>query len=937
MWPKMLPCMQKKTSRKMAKLYARQRRFTWLVVGARARWLRVTTDVCARPRACPVGVATNMISALQDAATAGATASTVGGHSPSGASAWKQPGGGGGGVSLLKSAVSRVKAVGEAVRVAHALKTEAKRRRFIRYRDYDFDGAIPLDIEEFYSLQPRSVREKHGTVAIRRWHRACCAANGAEAVEQQRISINQFFLWTLSPAAAEHGAIALGDALIKYDTTPSYEVSDGNLDMQEFAVACRDMGFDRPSQPADIFKSLDKDLSGEVSYTELVASIEAEGCGDISLEAKMMMLALAWTVDLGGAAAATQQAPQRSWPTTAVDSPSSAGEGVGSTSGAPQSAPASATVAALPNARVVEDVDPPALHLQACSWRIGGRDKDGEKALAEAQEEAAEAAALFDRMQSAKQIDVDGLAAAKRGVAAANKRVGDADYDLTLANAAMVREEVEACLSASGGMVADLVRLILSPDMKAEREDDVVVDDMQFHEAMTRRLGYRGTPWTLRTVFRSMDLDGDGEVCFDELWEWVRGVQHPLDRRIDRTTKRTRDVAVEVPPGAKFCLDDISWDERTMRSMIWRALERAKVSTLDLLRVSCLKPPAEGIHALCKADFVRMVSRLLRNVSRATWEAELEALTEEVFTVVSGKHDTLGGTLAKRVDVRELERWLGATDDDPDDPSASPPLKRVLMRQSTISLRETRRAAARADRAKAKAKAEAARAAQKIESAIANAATRGAELRAQGGRPGSPRGWGGSPWGVATLRPLRVSTSTPKLTAISTDGGGGGSCGGGLRPSTVSVASSSPTTTRGQLSALSSATSRPATSAHGTESYRSPPSRGLGVGDEGLVSSNAGGFFMMGGGANQTSSYGRLSMSSPRGERTAHSWRSASALHLARPPRQIVIRNGLAKRVSTPASELCLAQMRLRSGRVGDEKELEQVMGSLRQLLSGQG
>ena len=39
---------------------------------------------------------------------------------------------------------------------------------------------------------------------------------------------------------------------------------------------------------------------------------------------------------------------------------------------------------------------------------------------------------------------------------------------------------------------------------------------------------------------------GDGEVGFDELWEWVEGRAHALDKRIDRKASRAKNLVVTV-------------------------------------------------------------------------------------------------------------------------------------------------------------------------------------------------------------------------------------------------------------------------------------------------------------------------------------------------------------------------------------------------------
>ena len=154
----------------------------------------------------------------------------------------------------LRSGVKRLKSTLDAVGATQALRTDARRRRGVRYRHYDFDGDVDLDWEEFYSIQPRKIREQHSAASIRKWFNAMYAASGKPGVA----SVNDFFMFTLSARASEQGAGSLGAALKRYDTTPAYAVT-GDLDRAEFAVVCETMGFGSDAQVEHIFRSLDKD------------------------------------------------------------------------------------------------------------------------------------------------------------------------------------------------------------------------------------------------------------------------------------------------------------------------------------------------------------------------------------------------------------------------------------------------------------------------------------------------------------------------------------------------------------------------------------------------------------------------------------------------------------------------------------------------------
>ena len=75
----------------------------------------------------------------------------------------------------LRSGVKRLKSTLDAVGATQALRTDARRRRGVRYRHYDFDGDVDLDWEEFYSIQPRKIREQYSAASIRKWFNAVYA------------------------------------------------------------------------------------------------------------------------------------------------------------------------------------------------------------------------------------------------------------------------------------------------------------------------------------------------------------------------------------------------------------------------------------------------------------------------------------------------------------------------------------------------------------------------------------------------------------------------------------------------------------------------------------------------------------------------------------------------------------------------------------------
>ena len=101
-------------------------------------------------------------------------------------------------------------------------------------------------------------------------------------------SQNEFFRWSLAKACQKHGTDALAAALQAYD-----EDRTGQIDMLEFEKAASTMGFGGSAY--DIFKTLDNDQSGTLSYGELLKK-----CTDSipkHRQTKQMITALVLTYD----------------------------------------------------------------------------------------------------------------------------------------------------------------------------------------------------------------------------------------------------------------------------------------------------------------------------------------------------------------------------------------------------------------------------------------------------------------------------------------------------------------------------------------------------------------------------------------------------------------------------------------------------------------
>ena len=241
----------------------------------------------------------------------------------------------------------------------------------------------------------------------------------------------------------------------------------GNLDRGEFAVACEAMGFGSPSVVEVIFKSLDKDMSGEVSYVEMVESIEKEGCGDITLDAKRVLLALTWTASepnaLFDVAPASAQPSHQS-----VTARAQHGSDASDASGARERASSSSSRddGGGPGGGPSQVELNKALVIQACRWRITGRDRAAEAEKSMADREAGEATAAYELVQLEKQLNEEKVAAARRAASTAVKRAAEADRALSAANRMKVRMELREHQAASGFTLADMIRLILDGEMR---------------------------------------------------------------------------------------------------------------------------------------------------------------------------------------------------------------------------------------------------------------------------------------------------------------------------------------------------------------------------------------------------------------------------------------------------------------------------------------
>lgn len=158
----------------------------------------------------------------------------------------------------------------------------------LAFAEADKDGDQCLDFEEFYSTLSKRLRNSLQVEQVKQWFDA------ADADGDGTVSVDEFFLWSLSSAAAEHGAASVQAVFEKYDRDKT-----GYLDILEFSKACKDVAMG--SVADDIFHSLDQDKSGQISYHELsdrlAGKVPTQTPEGFAAETKDMLSSLIWSLD----------------------------------------------------------------------------------------------------------------------------------------------------------------------------------------------------------------------------------------------------------------------------------------------------------------------------------------------------------------------------------------------------------------------------------------------------------------------------------------------------------------------------------------------------------------------------------------------------------------------------------------------------------------
>ena len=137
---------------------------------------------------------------------------------------------------------------------------EMAREAGLAFLDADVNGDQRLSWEEFYNVVPDDMKRVNSKEQIRDLF------DSADADKSGQITIDEYFVWTLSVAAEQSGT-GLESLFRRYDSNGT-----GTLDADEFAKACGDINFGAYAH--EVFLDLDMDNSGCISYHELMDSLK---------------------------------------------------------------------------------------------------------------------------------------------------------------------------------------------------------------------------------------------------------------------------------------------------------------------------------------------------------------------------------------------------------------------------------------------------------------------------------------------------------------------------------------------------------------------------------------------------------------------------------------------------------------------------------------
>ena len=207
-----------------------------------------------------------------------------------------------------------------------------------------------------------------------------------------------------------------------------------------------------------------------------------------------------------------------------------------------------------------------------------------------------------------------------------------------------VYAQLQQILVDSGGLVADLVGMF-----DVDADNSCIIDQMEFVSAMRSRFGFGGPLGVLDALFELIDADGSGGIGFDEIFEFVRGKRHSLDRR----SKQLHQMTLRPPRGASYALKDIRWDEAVLRLMMQRMLNRFGCGAADLIMLW----DKNGDRELAEAEFLANVQALFGGAEKL-WRSEVEAVARSAFKRMATSTGGEAQVYGIKLSVTELEVWL---------------------------------------------------------------------------------------------------------------------------------------------------------------------------------------------------------------------------------------------------------------------------------------
>lgn len=219
-------------------------------------------------------------------------------------------------------------------------------------------------------------------------------------------------------------------------------------------------------------------------------------------------------------------------------------------------------------------------------------------------------------------------------------------------DAPALHAELQKLLRDTGCHVADLLALF-DHDALVTRS----VDDVEFLAGL-KSFGYKGSAKVASDVFKMIDKSGDGQIGFDELFEFIRGRRHCLDRR----NVQVRQMRLQPPPGVSS-LENVVWDVETLRILLQQMLARYGVSIGELMS----SWDRNGDFTVQRLEFLDGVRGFCSEYERVQlWEREVANVAMEAFTRINasprGRIDAMSrhraDVLNEAIECSELGRWL---------------------------------------------------------------------------------------------------------------------------------------------------------------------------------------------------------------------------------------------------------------------------------------